>query len=81
MGDVLDQTERAHNERYIQQRPIEKNQEETRENHWRTHLPQRYGRIHTNDAPKSKQEMDGTQEIPLSDLINKCDSNRIIKSV
>ena len=81
MGDILDQTERAHNERYIQQRAIKKNQEEARANHQRTHLPQRCGRIHINDAPKSKQEMDGTQESSLSDLKNKCDSNRIIKSL
>ena len=33
MGDKLDQTERAHNDRYIQQRPIEKNQKQTRANH------------------------------------------------
>ena len=82
MGDILDQTERAHNERYIQQRAIKKNQGEARANHQRTHLPQRCGsRIHINDAPTSKQEMDGTQESPLSDLKNKCDSNRIIKSL
>ena len=60
MGDILDQTERSHNERYIQQRVIKKNQEETRANHQRTHPPQRCGRIHINDATKSKQEMDGT---------------------
>jgi hypothetical protein len=44
MGDILDQTERVHNERYIQQRAIEKNQEETRANHSWTHLPPRCGR-------------------------------------
>ncbi len=81
MGDILDQTERAHKERYIQQIAINKNQEEARANHQRTHLPQRCGRININDAPKSKQEMDGTQESLLSDLKSKCDSNRIIKSV
>ncbi len=81
MGDILDQTERAHNERYIQQRTIKKNQEEASANHQRTHLPQRCGRIHINDATKSKQEMDRTQESPLSDLKSKFDSNRIIKSV
>ncbi len=83
MGDILDQTERAHNKIYIQQRQraIKKNQEEARANHQWTHLPQRCGRIHINNAPKSKQEMDGTQESPLSDLKNKCDSNRIIKTV
>jgi hypothetical protein len=68
MGDIFDQTERAHNERYIQQRAIQKNQEEARANHQRKHLPQRCGRIHINDATKSKQEMDGTQESPLSEL-------------
>ncbi len=83
MGDILDQTERAHNERYIQQRQraIKKNEEKARTNHQRTHLPQGCGRIHINDATKSKQEMDGTQESLLSDLKNKCDSNRIIKSL
>ncbi len=81
MGDILDQTERAHNERYIQQRAIKNNQEKARTNHQWTHLPQRCGRIHINNAPKSKQEMDGTQECPLSDLKNKYDSNRIIKSL
>ena len=42
MGDILilDPAERAHNDRYIQQRPIEKNQEQTRPNHLRTCLPQ-----------------------------------------
>ncbi len=69
MGDILDQAKRAHNDRYIQQRPIEKNQEETRAIHLRTHLPQRCGRIHINNAPKSKQEMDGMQDIPLSNSI------------
>jgi hypothetical protein len=69
MGDILNQAKRAHNDRYIQQRLIEKNQEQTRTNHLRTYLPQRYGRIHIDNAPKSKQEMDGTQEIPLSNII------------
>jgi hypothetical protein len=81
IGDILDQTERAHNERYIQQRAIKKNQEEARANYQRTHLPQRCASIHINDATKSKQEMDGMQESPLSDLNSKYDSNRIIKSV
>ena len=81
MGDILNQATRAHNNRHIQQRPIETNQEQTRKDHLRTHLPQRCGRIHINDAPKSKQEMDGTQKSSLSDLNNKCDSNRIIKSL
>jgi hypothetical protein len=81
MGDILDQTEGAQIERYIQQRAIKKNQEEARANHQRTDLPQRCGRIHINNAPKSKQEMDGMQKSSLSDLKNKCDSNRIIKSL
>ncbi len=81
MGDIFDQTERANNERYIQQRAIKKNQEEAQANHQLTHLPQRCGRIHINDATKSTQELDGTQESPLSELKSKCDSNRIIKSV
>ena len=68
MGDILDQTERAHNERYIHQRVSKKNQEKARTNHQWTHLPPRCGRIHIKDAPKSKQEMDGTQESPLSDF-------------
>jgi hypothetical protein len=58
-------------------RRIKKNQEQIIYGH----MPQRCGRIHINDAPNSKQEMNGTQESPLSDLKNKCDSNRIIKSV
>jgi len=33
MGDILNQATRAHNNRHIQQRPIEKNQEQTRTNH------------------------------------------------
>jgi hypothetical protein len=56
--------------RQIQQRPIEKNQEQTRIEHLRTHLPQRCGGIHIHNAPKSQQEMDGTQDIPLSSLID-----------
>ena len=69
MGDILNQTTKTHNNKHIQQRPIEKNQEQTKTNYLRTHLPQRCGRIHINDAPKSKQEMDGTQEIPISIII------------
>ncbi len=69
MGDILNQAKRAHNTRYIQQRLIEKNQEQTRTDHLRTHLTQRCGGIHINNAPKSKQEMDGMQEIPLSNII------------
>ena len=70
MGDILNQATRAHNNRHIQQRPIEKNQEQTRTDHLRTHLPQRCGGIHIHNAPKSQQEMDGTQDIPLSSLID-----------
>jgi len=33
MGDILNQATRAHNNRHIQQRPIEKNQEQTRTDH------------------------------------------------
>jgi len=70
MGDILNQATRAHDNRHIQQRPIEKNQELTRTNHLRTHLPQRCGGIHIHNAPKSQQEMDGMQDIPLSSLID-----------
>jgi hypothetical protein len=54
MSNILDQTERAHNERYIQQRAIKKNQEEAKANHQWTHLPQRCGGIHIHNALKSK---------------------------
>ncbi len=71
MGDILlNQATRAHNNRHIQQRPIETNQEQTRKDHLRTHLPQRGGGIHIHNAPKSQREMDGTQDIPLSSLID-----------
>jgi hypothetical protein len=70
MGDILNQATRAHNNRRIQQRPIEKNQEQTRTNHLRTHLPQRCGGIHIHNAPKSQQKMDVKQDIPLSSLID-----------
>ena len=70
MGDILNQATRAHNNRHIQQRLIENNQEQTRTDHLRTHLPQRCGGIHIHNAPKSQQEMDGTQDIPLSSLID-----------
>jgi hypothetical protein len=70
MGDILNQATRAHNNRHIQQRPIEKNQEQTRTDHLRTHLPQRCGGIHIHNAPKSQQKMDETQDIPLSSLID-----------
>ena len=69
MGDILNQATRAHNNRHIQQRPIEKYQEQTRTNHLRTNLPQRCGGIHIHNAPKSQQEMDRTQEIPISVII------------
>ena len=69
MGDILNQTTRTHNNKHIQQRPIEKNQEQTKRNYLRTHLPQRCGGIHFHNAPKSQQEMDGTQEIPISIII------------
>ncbi len=70
MGVILNQATRAHNNRHIQQRPIEKNQEQTRTDHLRTHLPQRCGGIHIHNAPKSQQKMDETQDIPLSSLID-----------
>ncbi len=69
MGDILNQTTRTHNTKHIQQRPIEKNQEQTKNNYLWTHLPQRCGRIHIHNAPKSQQETDGTQEIPISIII------------
>jgi hypothetical protein len=65
----FNQAKWAHNDRYIQLRPNEKNQEQTRAYHLRAHLAQRSDGIYINDAPKSKQEMDGTQEIPLSNYI------------
>jgi hypothetical protein len=68
MGDILNQATKAHNNRYLQQRPIEKNQEQISTHHLRTHLLQRCGGIHIHNAPKSQQEMDGSQEIPLSNL-------------
>ena len=55
---------------FIQQRAIEKNQEQTRTNHLRTHLPQRCSGIHIHNAPKSQQKMDEMQDIPLSSLID-----------
>ncbi len=69
MGDILNQATRTHNNKHIQQRPNEKNQEQTNTNHLRTHLPQRRGGIHIHNAPKSQQEMDGTQKIPISIII------------
>jgi hypothetical protein len=48
---------------------IEQNQEQTKRNYLRTHLPHRCGGIHIHNAPKSQQEMDGTQEIPISIII------------
>ena len=51
MGDILNQTTRTHNNKHIQQRPIEKNQEQTKTNYLRTHLPQRCGGIHIHNAP------------------------------
>jgi hypothetical protein len=68
MGDMTKQKELTMKDTYNKVR-LRKKQEETRANHLRTPLPQRCGRIHINDAPKSKQEMDGMQEIPLSDLV------------
>jgi hypothetical protein len=44
VGDILNQTTGTHNNKHIQQRPIEKNQEQTKTNYLRTHLPQRCGR-------------------------------------
>jgi hypothetical protein len=70
MGDILNQATKAHNNRHIQQRPIEKYQEQTRTNHLRIHLQQRCGGIHIHNAPKSQQKMNGTQDIPLSSLID-----------
>ncbi len=69
MGDILNQTTRTHNNKHIQQKPIEKNQEQTKTNYLRTHLPQRCGGIHIHNAPKFQQEMDGTPEIPISIII------------
>ncbi len=69
MGDIFDQAKRAHNDRYIQQRLIEKNQEQTKTNHLWTCLSQRCGGIHIDNDSQSKQDTDGMQEIPLSDLI------------
>jgi hypothetical protein len=69
MGDIFNQAKRAHNYRYIQQRPIEKNQEQAKTNHLQTRLSQRCGRIHIDNDSKSKQDMDGMQGIPLSDFI------------
>ncbi len=70
MGDIPNQATRAHNNRHIQQRPIEKNQEQTRTDHLQTHI---------HNAPKSQQEMDGTQDIPLSSIIENHDCARKIK--
>ena len=70
MGDILNQATTAHNKRHIHQRPIEKNQDQTRTDHLRTHLPQRCGGIHIHNGSKSQQEMDETQDIPLSSLID-----------
>ena len=78
MGDILNQATTAHSKRHIHQRPIEKNQDQTRKDHLRTHLPQRCGRIHIHNDPKSQQEMDGTQDIPLSSLI---DQSRLLTEI
>ena len=69
MGDILNQATITHNNKHIQQRPIENIQEQTKTNYLRTPLPQRCGGIHIHNAPKSQQEMDGTQEIPISVII------------
>ncbi len=69
MGDLLNQTTRTYNNKHIQQSPIKKNQEQLKTNYLRTHLPQRCGGIYIHNAPKSQQEMDRTQEIPISIII------------
>ncbi len=78
MGDILNQATTAHNKRHIHQRPIEKNLDQTRTDHLRTHLPQRCGRIHIHNGPKSQQEMDGMQDITLSSLI---DQSRLLAEI
>jgi len=70
MGDILNQATTAHNKKNIHQKPIETNQDQTRTDHLRPHLPQRCGGIHIHNGPKSQQEMDETQDIPLSSLID-----------
>jgi hypothetical protein len=54
MGKMFNRAKRAHNDRHIQQRPIEENQERKETNHLRTHLPLRCGRVHSNDASKAR---------------------------